>query len=296
MRESEKSKLQALLKKAAGWVEARLVELPESGGGLSRLPSLCRYSLTSGGKRVRPFLVRSACEAVGGDPERSIHAACAVEMVHAYSLIHDDLPQMDDDDLRRGLPTLHVKAGVPQAVLGGDLLLVEAFGELARTPLGAERVSEMLGRMSAAAGPVFLVGGQYMDMNPPPDADRPWVERMILGKTAAMIRVSLELGALAGGAESDLVAGLQGVGDRLGYLFQLTDDILDRSGNTDEMGKRVGKDADHGKANTVSTIGLAEAKALALRLSDEISSELARLGGDWSAVALLARYLPHRRK
>jgi geranylgeranyl pyrophosphate synthase len=216
-------------------------------------------------------------------------------MIHTYSLIHDDLPQMDDDDLRRGIPTLHVKAGVPQAVLAGDLLLVEAFGELARTPVGAARICEMAARLGSAAGPVFLVGGQYLDMYPPEDADLPWVERMVLGKTAAMIRVSLELGALAGGADFDLVDALKGVGDRLGYLFQLTDDILDRSGTTDEMGKRVGKDADQGKANTVAAMGLEKAKTLALRLSDEISSDLQRRRGDWSAVALLARYLPHRR-
>lgn len=284
------------LRTAALWVEDGLRALSLRQDPLSRLSSFAVYSLESGGKRVRPFLVRAACTAVGGLPETCLNAACAVEMIHTYSLVHDDLPVMDDDDLRRGKPTLHVRSGVSQALLAGDLLLVEAFGELLETPLGPGRAAAMVSRLARAAGPGFLVGGQYMDMFHEDDAGEKWVERMILGKTAAMIRVSLELGTMAGGDDDDLLEKVSSLGDRLGFLFQLTDDILDMCGSTEEMGKEVSKDREQGKRNLLSLVGLDAARARSEAMAASIANDFRELDGEWDEVAGLALYLPGRRK
>jgi geranylgeranyl diphosphate synthase, type II len=283
------------LSEAALWVEEGLAALDMHLTPLSSLPAHALYSLAAGGKRMRPYLVRAGCTAMGGDPVQALHAACAVEMIHTYSLIHDDLPAMDDDDLRRGRPTLHRAVGVEQAVLAGDLLLVEAFGELSRTVLGPTRLAKMAARLASAAGPEFLVGGQYMDMYHPVGADMEWAGRMIRGKTAAMIRVSLELGVLSSGSGDDVLDRVSRLGDRLGYLFQLTDDILDVSGTQEEMGKGVSKDCVLDKSNPVSLLGLDAAVEMAGRLAAEVADEFDRLRGSWGSVSALARYLPRRR-
>lgn len=295
MRKSDSVNLKKDLSAAAEWVENGLRSISMREDSISRLPSFAMYSLESGGKRVRPFLVRSACIAVGGDPDSSLKAACAVEMIHTYSLIHDDLPAMDDDDMRRGKPALHVMFGKKQALFAGDLLLIEAFGELLDTPLGPGRIALMVERLARAAGPGYLVGGQYMDMYHSDGAGADWVQTMILGKTAAMIRVSLELGALSGGADDDVLDALSVEGDRLGYLFQLTDDILDICGNSEEMGKEVLKDSGQGKSNPVSLMGLDEATANAEKMASDIAGRLMDIRGNWAGVAALALYLPLRR-
>ncbi len=283
------------LAEAASWVEDGLRELDVYDRDPSALSSMARYVLEAGGKRVRPFLVRESCRAAGGTDERALHAACAVEMVHTYSLVHDDLPVMDDDDTRRGVATLHVRHDPGRAVLAGDLLLVEAFGELLRTPLGPARVAGMTAMLAAAAGPGHLVGGQYMDMRHPERPDRAWIDRMVLGKTAAMIRVSMELGAMAGGLDDRLLPAVSALGDRLGALFQLTDDVLDVCGDEEEMGKGVSKDADSGKVNLVSLLGLEEAGRMARDTASELAADLAELRGDWEGIGELALYLPERR-
>lgn len=292
----KKSDLRKDLSEAALWVENGFRSISMRKYSDSRLPSLALYSLESGGKRVRPFLVRSACTAVGGHTDTALKAACAVEMIHSYSLIHDDLPVMDDDDLRRGKPALHVRSGAKQAMLAGDLLLIEAFGELLDTPLGPGRVARMVECLARAAGPGYLVGGQYMDMYHSDDAGDDWVRTMILGKTAAMIRVSLELGAIAGGADDDVIEAVASEGDRLGFLFQLTDDILDICGSAEEMGKEVSKDSRHGKRNPVSMMGIDESIAKAETMGSEIAGKFMDIKGDWDNVVSLALYLPTRRK
>ncbi|NOQ23663.1 MAG: hypothetical protein GQ565_13580 [Candidatus Aegiribacteria sp.] len=296
MRKPDSENLSEDISAAASWVENGLKSISMRQDSISRLPSLALYSLESGGKRIRPFLVRSACTAVGGDPDSSLKAACAVEMIHTYSLIHDDLPAMDDDDLRRGKPALHIKSCEKQALLAGDLLLIEAFGELLDTPLGPGRVALMVKRLARAAGPGYLVGGQYMDMYHSSDAGAEWIHTMILGKTAAMIRVSLELGACAGGADDDVLEAISIEGDKLGFLFQLTDDILDQCGSAEEMGKEVSKDTDRGKRNPVSIMGLDEAAAKADGMASDIAARLMDIRGNWEKVAALALYLPLRRK
>ena len=296
MRKPDTATLQEDLSVAASWVENGLRSISMRQYSISRLPSLALYSLESGGKRGRPFLVRSACAAVGGHPDSSLKAACAVEMIHTYSLIHDDLPSMDDDEMRRGKPTLHTMSGEKQALLAGDLLLIEAFGELLDTPLGPGKVALMVKRLASAAGPGYLVGGQYMDMYHSEDADVEWIHTTILGKTAAMIRVSLELGALTGGADDDVLEAISAEGDRLGFLFQLTDDILDQCGSAKEMGKEVSKDTEQGKRNPVSMMGLDEAAKKAEEMASDIAARLMDIRGNWGKVAALALYLPLRRK
>jgi geranylgeranyl pyrophosphate synthase len=295
--ESEVLLLQKSLSASAEWVESAFGSGALLSGATSRLPGLASYSLTGGGKRIRPFLVRAACAANGGEPSRCLHAAVAVEMIHTYSLIHDDLPCMDDDDLRRGRPSLHRAEGSSdaQAVLAGDRLLVEAFAELLLSPLPPALVSIMVQKLARAAGACFLVGGQHMDIHPPADPTRAWAEKMIDGKTSAMIRASLELGALSGGFDREVLSAVSKAGDRLGLLFQLTDDILDVCGTAEEMGKSVAKDSSLGKANLVTIMGLEAARAEAASLSGQLAGEFSSLPGSWDDVCLLARYLSVRR-
>lgn len=296
MQKSEVFQLKSELKEAADWVQRGLDSISMYNDALSRLPKLAGYSLDSGGKKVRPFLVKCACLALGGEPEKALNSACAVEMIHTYSLVHDDLPAMDDDELRRGKPTLHIRAGADQALLAGDLLLVEAFGEILKTPLGPSLRARMAGMLSAAAGPGYLVGGQYMDMYHPETAGLEWVRSMILGKTAAMIRVSMELGALTAGADEVVLKRISEIGDRLGLLFQLTDDILDMCGTEEEMGKEVAKDSQQGKRNLVSIMGIQPARRRAGELAESLRDELLSLTGTWNTVARLVMYLPKRRE
>lgn len=256
----------------------------------------CLYSLSAGGKRIRPFLVTQTCLASGGVLHSSLPAACAVEMIHTYSLIHDDLPGMDDDDLRRGKPTLHKLCGTKNALFAGDRLLVEAFKELLRTPLSEEIVTKMLRKLISAAGPSFLVGGQFMDMFHPEVVNKSWTERMINGKTSAMIRVSMELGALASNIAEDKLALISSIGNDIGWLFQLTDDILDVVGTEEEMGKAVAKDAEMGKWNPINELGIAGAQEYAKDFAGSINKQLDSLEGDWTVVKELVKYLPERRK
>lgn len=256
----------------------------------------CAYSLSAGGKRVRPFLVLESCRALGGDPSLAMNSACAVEMIHTYSLIHDDLPAMDNDDLRRGKPSLHRVVGVKKALASGDRLLAEAFRLLFLSPLPPERVRVMASRLASASGADNLVGGQFMDMYPPPEAGSDWVKRMILGKTSAMIRVSMELGVLAAGTDPTKLAPVSSAGDDIGWLFQLTDDILDVTGTAGELGKAVSKDAGMGKWNPVAELGLSGARELAISTARRILDGLSGLEGDWSVIMELVEYLPERRK
>jgi len=256
----------------------------------------CSYSLGAGGKRIRPFLVLQSCAALGGNSRSAVPAACSVEMIHTYSLIHDDLPGMDDDSIRRGMPSLHIVYGTENALFAGDRLLLGAFRTLLTTDLPPLPVRAMLERLVSAAGASSLVGGQFMDMYHPDTADGSWTERMVSGKTSAMIRVSMELGSIVAGVSDRELETVSAIGEDTGWLFQLTDDILDVTGSQEEMGKAVSKDAGMGKRNPVSELGVDGAKKLALETAASISYRLDSLSGDWSVVKELIDYLPERRK
>jgi geranylgeranyl diphosphate synthase type II len=279
-------------------VEAHLdAALRPSPGCPPALLEAMRYSLLAPGKRLRPLLVVLAAEACGGHDTAALPAACAVEMIHTYSLIHDDLPAMDDDDLRRGLPTCHKKFGEATAILAGDALLTMAFQVLAEgyPPATAAACCRELARGAGASG---MVGGQVEDLA--------WekrggtladLEALHARKTGALFRACLRLGALAaqgerpGGPDAGLVEALDAYGRCFGLAFQITDDLLDVQGSADLTGKRVGKDAAHGKLTYPGLLGVAESRRRAERLCREAQDHLAPLGTGGQRLAALARML-----
>ncbi len=232
----------------------------------------------AGGKGLRGFLVLESARLHGFGAQRAMSAAAAVEAVHGYSLVHDDLPAMDDDDLRRGEPTLHVKWDEATAILAGDALQALAFELLCDEALGAARLA-LVQSLAVAAGARGMVGGQMMDIAAE-SAEAPLtleeITRLQAGKTGALIRWSAEAGARLAGADP---APMRAYADALGLAFQIADDVLDVEGDAATAGKRVGKDADAGKATFVSLLGLAGAKARARELVEEAIAALAPYGG-----------------
>ena len=228
-----------------------------------------RYAVFAGGKRLRPVLCLAAAEACGGKTSGALPAACAVECIHTYSLIHDDLPCMDDDDFRRGRPTTHKVFGEAVAVLAGDALATIAFEILGRTNETARHgAGEFFRELSKAAGSLFLVGGQVADIEAEKREATP-AELLFIhrGKTAAMISVSLRLGAMSANATPAQVKALGKFGENLGLAFQIIDDILDITQTSKQLGKSAGKDAAAGKATYPAVFGLEKSRREAARLT-----------------------------
>jgi geranylgeranyl diphosphate synthase type II len=245
------------------------------------LSQAMQYSLKAGGKRLRPILCLAGADAVGGDRSVAMPAACAIELIHTYSLIHDDLPAMDDDTMRRGQPTLHVVAGEGMAILAGDGLLTEAFHLLAREPRSrdpdvVERKLRVIACIAEAAGALGMVGGQAIDLlnagraldesqapSPEPRAlDAQGLSRMHAMKTGALIRAAATSGAIMAGGEERQIEAIDRAATELGLAFQIVDDILDVEGGAD-LGKTAGKDAAAGKLTYPALYGLEESKRLA---------------------------------
>ena len=261
-----------------------------------RLAEAIRHSLLAPGKRLRPQLVLMSCQACGYDEGRAMPAACAVEMVHTYSLIHDDLPAMDDDDLRRGLPSCHAKFGEATAILAGDALLAQAFEVLATGIEPPEVAARCCSELAAAAGAENLVGGQEDDLRAQfADLGIEQLERIHRRKTGAMIRVSLRLGGIIGGAGEAQLAGLGRYGERLGLAFQIVDDLLDLDGDEAELGKRANKDSNHGKLTFPAVLGVAESRRRAERLIEEAANALDPFGPRAEGLKLLAQYVLERK-
>ena len=228
-----------------------------------------RYSVTAGGKRLRPILCLASAEAVGGDRSLAMPAACALEMIHTYSLIHDDLPAMDNDTMRRGRPTLHVVAGEGMAILAGDGLLAEAFALMARAPATTDpaivaRKVRVIDVVATAAGPTGMVGGQALDLA----GHAPDLRVMHAKKTGALIRAAAVAGAIMGGGDDRVVAEIDRAAAELGLAFQIVDDILDVEGATATLGKTAGKDAAAGKPTYPSLYGLDTARRMAKECVD----------------------------
>jgi len=256
-----------------------------------------RYSLLAPGKRLRPMLVLMAAEACAGSIEAALPAACAVEMVHAYSLVHDDLPAMDDDDLRRGQPTCHKRFGEGVAILAGDGLLALAFQTLAGDVHPPQVAAVCCAMLAEAAGPCRLVGGQADDLaGGPAPATVDLLESIHDRKTGAMILVSLRLGAAVAGGDPEQTAALATYGRKLGLAFQITDDLLDVRGREAELGKRVGKDADRGKLTFPALLGTAESARRAERLVSEACEALAPLGPRAANLEALSHYVLERNR
>lgn len=240
-----------------------------------RLKAAIRYSLLLPGKRFRPLLVLLAAEACGADPEEAIFPACAIEMIHCYSLIHDDLPAMDNDDLRRGQPTCHRQFDEATAILAGDGLLTLAFEVLAKRVEPPDRAARCCGLLAEAAGPCRLVGGQADDIQAsslPPSLDL--LERIHRRKTGALIECALLLGAVIGNANSEVSAGLAEYGRDVGLVFQITDDLLDLLGDEKLVGKRVKKDKEQNKLTFPSMLGVEASRKRVEELIDAACSAL----------------------
>ncbi len=252
------------------------------------LADAMRYSVTAGGKRVRPILCLASCEAAGGERSAAMPAACAIELIHTYSLIHDDLPAMDNDTMRRGRPTLHVVAGEGPAILAGDGLLTEAFALLAREPRGLDhtlidRKLRVIGIIATASGPIGMVGGQAIDLacvtptadgvRPPPlDADG--LRLMHAKKTGALIRAAAMAGAIMGGARESEIEAVDRAAAELGLAFQIVDDILDVEGASRDLGKTAGKDAAAGKPTYPALYGLEASHRMAVDCLDRAEAAL----------------------
>ena len=258
-----------------------------------------RYSVFAGGKRIRPVLMIAACEAVGGDAERVLPAACAMEMIHTYSLIHDDLPAMDDDDFRRGRPTNHRVFGEAAAILAGDALLTEAFILLSDAQINARVPAEIrcrvLHTIARCAGSQGMVGGQVVDMESEGKTiDLPTLQYIHTRKTGALILAAIQTGALLGGADEASLAALTRYGEAAGLAFQIADDILDVVGDQAVIGKDVGSDQERGKATYVALLGLEEARVRARELRDLGVAALAPLGAPAEPLRRIAHYIVDR--
>jgi geranylgeranyl diphosphate synthase type II len=248
---------ETVLREDCAAVETALAAVFPQEGRCADLQEAMEYSLLAGGKRLRPVLALETCRMCGGAKELALPFACAVEMVHTYSLIHDDLPAMDNDDLRRGRPTSHKVYGEATAILAGDGLLTAAFEQLTRAELPPERIVAAVSCLSVAAGPMGMVGGQSLDMAGEGRAlTREELERLQSLKTGALICAAAELGCIAAGGDEESRARVRRYAQALGRAFQIQDDILDVSGNDQELGKPVGSDAANDKSTFVTALGL----------------------------------------
>ena len=251
-----------------------------------------RYSLLAPGKRLRPCMVLLATEACGQRSAAALPAACAVEMIHAYSLIHDDLPAMDDDDMRRGQPTCHKKFDEPTAILAGDALLALAFQVIAKDIKPPAIAVRCLQELALSAGATHLVGGQVADLTAEfQDLDVQDLVSIHRRKTGAMFRVALCLGGLIAEASNEQLRALDTYGEKLGLAFQITDDLLDVAGKEAELGKRVGKDASHGKLTYPGLLGIPESRRRAAVLIAEACKAAAVIGTSAAPLGQLARLM-----
>ncbi|MDI4666609.1 polyprenyl synthetase family protein [Xanthobacter autotrophicus] len=270
-----------------------------------RLMAAMRHGALGGGKRMRPFLVMESAALFGLPAERAVTAATAIECIHCYSLVHDDLPAMDDDDLRRGRPTVHRAYDEATAILAGDGLLTLAFDLLAGEdahPDAAVRIA-LVRALARAAGIGGMVGGQMLDLaaegrfsgGAPLALAEEAIRDLQAMKTGALLAVSVEAGALLGGATAAEHDALLAYGRALGAAFQIADDILDVEGTAEEVGKKVGKDAAAGKATLVSRLGLPAARTLLDRLVADASAALTPFGARGAVLAEAARFVANRR-
>lgn len=273
-----------------------LAEATGAGGCPPRLAEAMRYSTMAGGKRLRPLLCLLAAEACGGDPSAALPAACALELVHTYSLIHDDLPAMDDDDLRRGMPTCHKAFDEATAVLAGDGLLTLAFEILARHVRPADAAIDCIRTLADAAGPRGMVGGQMADLEAEgrPDATVEALESIHRRKTGALLRGALRMGAATAGADSVRLEALDAYGRALGLAFQVVDDLLDVTGDEAKLGKRVNKDSGLGKWTYPALLGVEGSRRRARQLAEEAVAALAPLGDRGDRLRALALDLLER--
>jgi geranylgeranyl diphosphate synthase type II len=289
--------LKAYLAERKRWVDAALEELFPTPVGLEKnVLEACRYSLFAGGKRLRPILCMAAAEVVGGLPRKVMPVACALEMIHTYSLIHDDLPAMDNDDYRRGKLTSHKVFGEAMAILAGDALLTEAFGFIACASesggFSAEQIVKVINLLVKAAGYRGMIGGQVIDLEcETREVDVAIVEYMHIHKTGALISAALEAGAILGGGGDEQVGSLTSYGHHLGLAFQITDDLLDVEGEAELMGKQPGSDTAKNKKTYPALLGITRSREAARERVDQALNALAVFDGKAEPLRAIARYL-----
>lgn len=267
--------------------------VPAQAGPLSRIMESMRYSLFAGGKRLRPILLLAAADAVGAVGSRFLQSACALEMIHTYSLIHDDLPAMDDDDYRRGRLTNHKVFGDGMAILAGDGLLTLAFETLlSQTEVAPEILARVAREVAQAAGPAGMVGGQAIDLESEGQLPSPDVMKLMHRlKTGALFRASLRAGAMLGGGSEEDLRSLTDYAEHFGLAFQITDDILDVTGTEEALGKPIGSDEKNQKATYVSVYSLTEARRMAQAAVSDAVAALERFGDRAWVLRSLAEYL-----
>lgn len=275
-------------------VEARLeAYCSAQQANSSPLAESIRYSLLAGGKRLRPAFAFAAAQAVGGDKMSALPFAAAIEMIHTYSLIHDDLPSMDNDEMRRGKPTNHIVFGEGQAILAGDGLLTDAFALMAAPETAASLAPGIIIRaifeVAASSGVPGMVGGQALDLlNEGRKVDLKALETMHSMKTGALIRASVTAGAMAGGGDEESIENLRNFGSMIGLAFQIADDVLDIEGAEEKLGKPVGSDALRRKATYPALMGMTEAKKKALCLKESAVAQLEPFGQAGQALKAIA--------
>lgn len=273
--------------------------VPEPSLLQSELFRAMRYSLLAGGKRIRPVLVLEFCGLCGGNQEAALPFACAIEMIHTYSLIHDDLPCMDDDEMRRGKPSNHVVFGEAQALLAGDSLLTMAFETMLSAEsignVGAQKAAEAAGVLAKAAGAFGMAGGQAIDlMSEGKHVPMETLQKMDECKTGALIRAAAKMGCILGGAESKLIRAADKYGAAIGFAFQIVDDILDVQGEEKALGKPIGSDRENDKSTYVSLLGMENAHRAVQELTDTAVSSLDAFDGDTTYLRELAVKLAKR--
>jgi len=271
--------------------------LPPEATPPASIHKAMRYSVFAGGKRVRPILCLESARIFTEDVSAAMYPGCAIEFIHTYSLIHDDLPALDNDDLRRGKPTCHKQFGEAAAILAGDALLTLAFETIGNAPVGADRRVKMLAEIATSAGTINgMVGGQVADIEAEGKAVGPeMLEYIHRSKTAALIRAAITAGALCAGAPDDDVARLRRFGETIGWAFQVTDDILDVEESSAALGKTAGKDIAQQKATYPAVFGLERSHEIAKELSEKAIAELNAYGAKATRLREIAEFLVYRR-
>ena len=270
--------------------------IPECSFGEKIVHDAMKYSLSIGGKRIRPVLTLEFCRLCGGNIYDALPFACALEMVHTYSLIHDDLPCMDDDDMRRGMPSCHIKFGEEYALLAGDGLLTRAFGLMTESKVSPEAIVKAVSLLSELSGANGMIGGQVVDLM---NEDRPCtidvLETMDSLKTGALIRCAALLGVISAGGSDTQYKAAEIFASNLGHAFQIVDDILDVIGDEKELGKPIGSDKVSGKSTYVSMLGLEKSQIYAEELTDKAVGALEIFGTEADFLKKLAIKLINRK-
>ena len=285
-----------LLKDYQAKLDSRLdILLSENGQLYDEVLSACRYATLNGGKRIRPVLLLEFYKLFGNDDDCAYNFACALEMIHSYSLVHDDLPCMDNDDLRRGKPSCHKAFGESTALLCGDALLTEAFLVASKTlGISSDRVVKALAHLSCSAGINGMIGGQIIDMSDNTTSDDDVLFEMYRLKTGALLKTACAIGCILAGADDEHIALAETFGEKVGIAFQIIDDILDGISDSKTLGKTAGSDEKNNKDTILVRLGVEYCRELAKKYTDEAFECLEQFEGDIGNLKALASYLLER--